>query len=143
MASSDNTTFISAKTGDNVEITMKHKRRTYISGTLVGEINRDPKKSDGYPFVNILLNLNKSESWFFSVLYSELEKRRNKSDLTIEIVSHKLTPAEKNKRVRATKGLIRKKLIKKTGRNSYMVNPEALVHYDSHEANMIKWEAIK
>ena len=130
--------------GEEMEVKVqRQKRRPYISGRLIGEVNRYNKKGEGYPFIQTVVNMNGAERWFFKILLTELEKEKSRSVLIVDTSSYYFNKSDANRRSAATKSLTQKELIKKVSRGKYIFNPMAFIDYNSHEANMIKWEAIK
>jgi hypothetical protein len=95
-------------------------------------------KSQGFPFLDILLDLTKPEQQLFRVILARLDSIENLAYVPLTLLDGWDAP----RLSRIYKQLKERGLTKRTMPNYYMVNPDAIFHPKTYANTKKKWDRL-
>lgn len=125
---------------ENLIITSEQKKpNTKLPPFFLGGRGGYMNGKKGYPLVDTLIELSQQEQWFFKLIRENIDYKTN-----VAIVRNNgLTKSEKNRKNKAFLALKARDLVKRIKRETYMVNPDALMYGPNYESNLDVWLKIQ
>lgn len=92
----------------------------------------------GIPLTELYMDFNKEEQWFYKMIWKALNFKTNQA----VIEQSKLTKHESNKLSSAYQSLKQKDLVKRVCKETYMINPNAVIYPDTQTENIKLWDSL-
>jgi hypothetical protein len=140
MAQLDEYTFLASKDEVVTVTTTKKNKSDYLPPFIMcGDKRMHKNKVAGYPYTDTLLSMSKAEQWFFKLIKANLNYKNNISIIR----SSAFNRTELNKISLAFKLLKEKGLIKKTKKEHYIVNPDAIIYPPNYGLIKEVWDNLE
>jgi len=133
-------TRIYANPDEDLVITTKRKNRNnvppFFMGGRVGTIR---SKKMGYPLLDVMADMTKPEAWFFKELRHSMDIRTS-----VGIMKNgDLSLSDRQKKKLAYAPLKEKDLVRRVKKETYMINPDALIYPETYEESKKAWLMLK
>jgi hypothetical protein len=105
---------------------------------MVGKKSKVNGHLSSVPLIELMLEFNKEEQWFYKLLWERMDVISNECDLS----KLEWTATDNNRKSRAYTSLKEKNLVKRIGKGVYMINPNAAIHPKGFELAKRKWDSF-
>ncbi len=130
---------INLKSSEELIITKRNMTRVRIPMFhMIGRKSKPSGHLTAVPLLEMVLNFNKEEQWFFGLLWGKMDIITNECDLS----DMECTVTDTNRKSRAYISLKEKNLVKRIRKGVYMINPLAAIHPKGFELAKRKWDSL-
>jgi hypothetical protein len=132
------TTNLTVHTEDEITITSKKKKpKLYIPFQIIGRTGK-MKAKESYPLLDVMSEFSSQEHWFFKLLRDNLNYKTSQA----VIINKSLSASEVHRKTVAFKALRERDLVKRVCRETYMINPKALIYLPTLDDTTIIWNKL-